>query len=110
MFFTEHPIKKERKGTATYYANNFVGRRTATGEIYTHSGMTAASNIYPLGSWVLVTNPKTCDSITVRINDRMAKGMEKKGRIIDLTRDGAVAMRFFGKGTLKVKTEIYIPL
>lgn len=110
MSFIDKPIKKSRKGEATYYANKFVGRRTANGEIYTHKGLTAASNIYPLGTWVLVTNPLTCDTITVRINDRMAEGMEKKGRIIDLTTDGAKAMGFFGKGILKVKTEIYIPL
>ena len=103
------PIKKGRMGTATYYADKFVGRRTATEEIYTHKGLTAASNIYPLNSWVLVTNPLTCDSVVVRINDRMAKGMEHRGRIIDLTTDGAKIMNFFGKGVMKVKTEEFIP-
>ena len=41
-------------GSASYYGGDFHGRRTATGESFDARGFTAASNRFPLGSWVAV--------------------------------------------------------
>lgn len=92
-------------GLATYYANRFEGNPTATGEIFHHSNLTAASNVFALNTWVKVTNILTGKSIIVRINDRMHPRMNKKGRILDLTLTGAKQLKIVNRGVAKVKIE-----
>lgn len=79
-------VGKVKKGKASFYSLKFEGRKTATGSTFSHKNYTAASNTFPLGTYVLVTNPKNKQFVVVRINDRMSKSMSKKGRIVDLTR------------------------
>lgn len=69
-------------GKASYYAKMFEGRKTANGEIFTNSELTAAHKELPLGTKVRVTNLENGRSVVVRINDR---GPFIRGRIIDLT-------------------------
>ena len=57
-------------GTATYYHPSLTGRRMANGKPYNPNAMTAASNAYPLGAWVRVTNNRTKKSVIVKITDR----------------------------------------
>ena len=92
-------------GLATYYANKFEGNLTATGEIFHHSSLTAASNFLALNTWVKVTNILTGQSIIVRINDRMHPSMSKKGRIVDLTLTAAKQLKIVNRGIAKVKIE-----
>jgi rare lipoprotein A len=80
---------KKLKGIATVYASRFNGLRTATGEVFKHSNMTAASNNFKINSWVKVTNLSNLKSVIVRINDRMHPRMAKMGRIVDLTQAAA---------------------
>jgi rare lipoprotein A len=60
--FAQKPLKPEQKkpkilyGTASFYANKFNGRKTASGEIFSQQKMTAACNVLPLGTWIRVTN------------------------------------------------------
>ena len=82
----QHVVGKVKKGKASFYSLKFEGRKTATGSTFSHKNYTAASNTFPLGTYVLVTNPKNKQFVVVRINDRMSKFMSKKGRIVDLTR------------------------
>ncbi|HSJ78118.1 MAG TPA: septal ring lytic transglycosylase RlpA family protein, partial [Erythrobacter sp.] len=58
------------RGSASYYAAKFHGRRTASGETFDNTGMTAAHRTLPFGSLVRVTNPASGKSVVVRINDR----------------------------------------
>jgi len=92
-------------GIATYYANKFEGNLTATGEIFHHCDLTAASNFFALNTWVKVTNLLTGKSIIVRINDRMHPDMAQKGRILDLTLTGAQKLKIVNRGVAKVKIE-----
>lgn len=92
-------------GLATYYASKFEGGLTATGEVFHHSDLTAASNMFALNSWVKVTNILTGKSIIVRINDRMHPKMNDKGRVLDLTLTGAKQLKIVGRGVAKVKIE-----
>ena len=92
-------------GFATFYAKKFEGAHTATGEVFRHSNLTAASNFFDLNTWVRVTNVLTGQSIVVRINDRMHPSMSKKGRILDLTITGAKQLQIINKGVAKVKIE-----
>lgn len=92
-------------GLATFYANKFEGNKTATGETFHHSDLTAASNLFALNTWVKVTNILTGKSIIVRINDRMHPNMSKKGRVLDLTLTGAKQLKIVNRGVAKVKIE-----
>jgi len=90
-------------GIASFYSKSLDSTKTATGEIYTHSKFTAASNSFKLNTWVKVTNLKNGRSVVVRINDRMHKRMAKKGRVIDLSRSAAKALGFLDHGLTKVQ-------
>ncbi len=96
---TMGPVKK---GTASFYSLKFEGRKTANGSIFSHAKYTAASNHFPLGIYVKVVNPKNNQFVIVKINDRMAKSMSKKGRIVDLTRLAAKEIGIFKHGIGKV--------
>ncbi len=90
-------------GSASFYANKFQGRKTASGEIFDQSKMTAASNKVPLGTWVRVTNLKNGKEVVVKINDRMHKKMK---RVIDLSYSSAKKLGFIKSGITKVKMQI----
>lgn len=82
-------------GVASYYGKRFHGRRTANGERFDMHGYTAAHRTLPFGSKVLVTNPSTGRSVTVRINDR---GPFTRGRTIDLSRRAAEDIGLIARG------------
>lgn len=78
------------------------GRRTANGEIFDTSQLTAAHKTLPFGTLVKVTNVKNGKSIVVRINDR---GPYINGRVIDLTKAAFAKIEDIDKGVTKVKLE-----
>lgn len=96
--------EKQLKGIATIYAKRFNGLRTATGEIFKHSNLTAASNNFKINTWVKVTNLVNYKSVIVRINDRMHPRMAKLGRVVDLTQAAATLLGNFD-GVVRVKVE-----
>lgn len=96
-------------GIASFYSSSLQGTKTATGEIYRHEKMTGASNHLKLNTWVRVTRVTTGKSIIVRINDRMAPRMAKKGRVIDLSRSAAAKLGFMKNGLTRVKLEVIEP-
>ena len=97
--------QKATTGTCSFYAKSLEGAKTATGEVFHHNGMSAASNLFKLNTWVRITNLQNGKSILVRINDRMSKGMEAIGRVADLTRNAAQQLGFLAKGLTKVRVE-----
>jgi rare lipoprotein A len=96
---------KSLNGIASFYATRFNGLRTATGEIFKHSNLTAASNNFKINTWVKVTNLLNNRSVIVRINDRMHERMAKMGRVVDLTGAAAKLLGVRMDGLLKVKVE-----
>ncbi len=90
-------------GVASYYAEPFVGRRTANGEIYDKYELTAAHPTFPLGTIARVTNLKNGKTAIIRINDRMPK---RPDRIIDLSYGTAVILDMVKDGITKVKLEV----
>lgn len=70
-------------GKASYYADKYQGRQTASGERFKQSALTAAHKTLAFGTRVRVINPRNGRSVIVRINDR---GPFVKGRIIDLSK------------------------
>lgn len=89
-------------GLASYYADKFEGRKTANGEIYRHSKLTAAHPTLPFGTMLKVTNLKNGKSVIVRVNDR---GPFVKGRIVDLSKSAATKIDAIKYGLVKVKIE-----
>lgn len=69
---------------ATWYGGKFHGRRTASGEIYDTTKLTAAHKRLPLGTKVIVENPKNRKRVVVRINDRCPKA-----GVLDLSKAAA---------------------
>src|SRR5271170_805303 len=87
-------------GMASWYGPGFEGRRTSTGTIYHQEDLTAASNLFPLGSHVMVTNLDNGRSVEVAVVDR---GPFKKGRKIDLSHKAAQLIGMLDKGTAPVR-------
>lgn len=90
-------------GIASYYANKFHGRKTATGATYRKEKLTAACNKLPLGTWIKVTNLKNNKSVIVMINDRLHP---KNKRLVDLSYNAAQLLGYTSRGLTKVKVEV----
>jgi len=92
-------------GVASYYSAKLDGTITATGDRYRNSKYTAASNQFPLNSWVRVTRLKSKKSVIVKINDRMHKRMQAKGRVVDLSGIAAKDLGIIKSGLAKVSVQ-----
>ncbi|ENO12887.2 septal ring lytic transglycosylase RlpA family protein [Marinobacter nanhaiticus D15-8W] len=90
-------------GKASFYADAFQNRKTASGELYKHDLLTAAHKKIPLGSTVEVTNVRNGKSVVVRINDR---GPFSKGRIIDLSKSAFSRIGRPSQGLVNVEIEV----
>jgi rare lipoprotein A len=87
-------------GKASYYADKFHGRRTASGERFSQHKMTAAHKTLPFGTKVKVVNLNNGRSVKVTINDR---GPFVQGRIIDLSKKAARKMGMIQAGVANVE-------
>ncbi|HEX9252007.1 MAG TPA: septal ring lytic transglycosylase RlpA family protein, partial [Ignavibacteriaceae bacterium] len=90
-------------GTASFYADEFNGKKTANGEVYNMNDLTAAHPSYPFNTLVKVTNLSNNKSVEVRINDRMP---DFKGRVIDLSYAAAKKIEMINAGIQEVKLEV----
>ena len=95
--------KKNSVGIASYYSMKHENKRTASGEKYKSSNLTAAHRTLPFGTLVKVTNLKNNKSVIVKINDR---GPFVKGRILDLSYSAAKEIDMLMNGMAKVKIEV----
>jgi rare lipoprotein A len=96
------PFKKSAH--ASYYADKFHGRRTASGRLYNKTKLTAAHKSLSFGTIVRVTNEANGKSVVVEINDR---GPFVRGREIDLSRKAFFTIASSsGMGYIKVTLEI----
>lgn len=102
-FESKSPKPRVLYGTASYYADKFIGRKTATGAIYSHHKMTAACNKLPLGTWIRVTNLRNKRTVVLQVNDRLHP---KNPRIVDISRMGAEKLGYIGRGLTQVKVEV----
>ena len=90
------------EGKASFYSDEFHGRKTANGETFNMGNLTAAHPSLPFGTWVRVTNLRNGKDVVVRINDR---GPFIKGRVIDLSISAAKEIGLIKSGTTQVKLE-----
>lgn len=92
---------KGLRGNASFYSPKFQGRKTATGEIFSNKLFTAASNLFPLGSLVIVKRPDTNLCVVVKVNDRMHA--RHRTRVIDLSHSAAKYLDMVRDGVVKVQ-------
>jgi rare lipoprotein A len=93
-------VSGSETGMASFYSENYNGKKTANGEVYSSSDYTAAHKKLPFGTKVKVTNLSNGKTVKVRVNDR---GPYVSGRIIDLTRAAARKLDMVSVGVTKVK-------
>lgn len=82
-------------GNASWYGPRFHGRKTASGEIFDMNKNTAAHLKLPFSTRVLVEDPKTGNTVIVRINDR---GPYVRSRVMDLAKGAAKKLGTFSRG------------
>src|SRR5262245_38735170 len=92
----------DMRGGASYYADAFDGRPTASGEPFDMYAMTAAHRRLPLGTMVRVKNLDNGREVVVRINDR---GPYVRGRVIDLSYGAARELGMLDAGLAHVELE-----
>lgn len=92
-------------GEASYYADKFAGRETASGDVYDPDEMTAAHPSLPFGTRVRVTRTDVPGepSVVVRINDR---GPFADDRIIDLSKAAARRLDMIAAGLVPVRVTV----
>jgi rare lipoprotein A len=89
-------------GIASYYGSKFHGRKTASGERFSNSAMTAAHRSAPFGSQLKVTNIANGRSVVVRVNDR---GPFVRGRVVDVSAVAARQLGMTGRGLARVRVQ-----
>ncbi len=89
--------------TASYYAEDFHGKKTSNGERFNMNALTCAHKSLPFNTILKVTNLANGKTVDVRVNDR---GPFVASREIDLSKAAALKLGMIGTGTAKVKLEI----
>ena len=94
----------KKNAEVSYYADKFNGNKTASGEKFSNSNLTAAHRTLAFGTKLKVTNTANNKSIIVKVNDR---GPQKKSRELDLSKRAFMEITDNkNHGTLKVDIEI----
>ena len=102
-YVPEYNPHYQATGLASWYGDDFHGRRTANGEVFDLNGITAAHTTMPLPSYARVTNLSNGRSLIVRVNDR---GPYHGNRIIDVSKNAAHLLGFHTSGTAWVRGRI----
>ncbi|NGY36500.1 septal ring lytic transglycosylase RlpA family protein [Flavobacterium sp. XN-5] len=97
------PYKKDAH--ASYYANKFHGRKTASGVPFDMNKYTAAHKKFPFGTKLRVTNQANGESVIVEVNDR---GPFVRSREIDLSKKAFMEIaKNKGAGVMMVTIEVF---
>lgn len=91
------------RGMASYYGNEFQGRKTAYGDTYDKNKLTTAHKRHPYGTMIKVTRLDNKKSVVVKVTD---KGPYVKGRVVDLSRKAAEKLGMISDGTVEVEIEV----
>jgi rare lipoprotein A len=94
-------------GPATFYADKFEGRRTASGIPFRQNQMVAAHRAFPFGTILRVTNLENRRAVNVRVVDRGPFGSGQVRRpVIDLSRRAAGELGYLDAGRAQVRIEV----
>ena len=100
------PAQREevQTGFATWYGGKLAGHKTANGERFDPTQMTAAHRTLPFGTWVEVKRVDTGESVRVRITDRGPFGHAE--RVIDLSKAAAKKLGMLKAGAARVELRV----
>ena len=101
--FSKYNADDAKTSFASFYHDKFNGRKTASGDIFSNSKMTAANRTLPFGTMLKVTNLRTGKSVVVEVNDR---GPFHSSRALDLSKAAFKAIGNTARGTMPVEYEI----
>lgn len=96
----KHPVER---GYAAFYSPSLEGHKTACGDVYSSSKLTAAHPTLPCGTKLRVTNLRNGKNVRVMVNDHLPASHD---RILDLSYAAAQALNFIPQGTTLVKVEV----
>lgn len=101
-------VLRTATGGATFYADKFEGRRTASGIPFRQNQLVAAHRAFPFGTVLRVTNLQNNRSVNVRVVDRGPFGNSEKARrtVIDLSRRAAQQLGYTDAGRTNVRVEV----
>jgi rare lipoprotein A len=101
QFSSKEDLTASVFGIASWYGENFRGKKTASGEIFNPDDLTCASNTYPFNTILKVYYFKNQRSIFCRVNDR---GPSIRGRSLDLSKNAAdiLGLRKAGIGNVLI--------
>lgn len=103
IFLGSQTLSAQEFGLASYYADQFHGRKTAYGKVYDKNKLTCAHKRHPLGTRLRVTRLDNKKTVVVTVID---KGPYIAGKIIDLSRAAAVRLDLIDVGVAEVKVEV----
>lgn len=92
-------------GMASYYADKFNNRKTASGIIYKKDSLVCAHPTRPFGSFLKVRNVQNDKEVIVKVIDR---GPFVEGRILDLSYAAAKELDMIKRGVVSVYIRDYI--
>lgn len=98
-------VMYKKDAHASYYADKFHGRRTASGALFDMHKYTAAHKKFPFGTKLRITNQVNGASVIVEVTDR---GPFVRSREIDLSKIAFMEIaKNKGIGVMKVTIEVF---
>ncbi|MCI6152443.1 septal ring lytic transglycosylase RlpA family protein [Fusobacterium perfoetens] len=88
----------------SWYGKGFEGKLTASGYIFDSKQYTCASNKYPFGTVLKITNKENNKSVKVVVTDR--GGFEKYGRTLDLSKKAFSEISSLDKGIINANIKV----
>lgn len=101
--FKNNSNDAKKTSFVSYYHDKFNGRKTASGEKFDNSKLTAANMKLPFGTKVKLTNLKNGESVIVRINDR---GPFHSSRAFDISKAAFDELGDIDHGVIPVEYEV----
>jgi rare lipoprotein A len=95
-------VRWKERGMASWYGTRFHGRKTASGELFSMYGFTAAHRTLPIPSYARVRHVASGKEIIVRVNDR---GPFHSARVLDLSYAAALKLGIVNLGSATVEIE-----
>lgn len=95
---------KEERCEASWYGPGFHGRKMANGAVFNQNNpKLVAHKSYPFGTRLEVTNLENGRTLLVTVTDR---GPYIKGRCVDLSKAGAIALGYLNSGSAPVEVRV----
>ena len=101
--FKNNAEDAKKTSYASYYHDKFNGKKTASGELFSNSKLTAAHRTLPFGTEIKVTNLNNGEEVIVTINDR---GPFHSSRALDMSKAAFDEIGGTQKGIIPVEYEI----